>query len=81
MSDVTGHTWDAGQAALPAWSLPKDAVDRIALPAHWPERVTRDWALGGSTGEGVRVCILDSGVDADASLRRRARERRRHLDR
>jgi subtilisin family serine protease len=40
-----------------------DAVDAIALPAEWPERVTREWAFGGATGSGVRVCILDSGVD------------------
>jgi subtilisin len=66
--DVTGHSWDASQAALPAWSLPKDAVDRIALPAQWPEQVTREWALGDATGEGVRVCILDSGVDASHPL-------------
>lgn len=64
MQDVSAHGWDAGQAALPAWSLPKDAVDRIALPGDWPERVTREWALGGSTGKGARVCILDSGVEA-----------------
>jgi len=64
VQDVSAHGWDAGQAALPAWSLPKDAVDRIALPGDWPERVTREWALGGSTGKGARVCILDSGVEA-----------------
>jgi subtilisin len=68
VQDVAAHGWDASKPGLPAWSLPKDAVDRIALPAHWPERVTRDWALGGSTGEGVRVCILDSGVDASHPL-------------
>ena len=68
MTDITAHGWDAGQAALPAWSLPKDAVDRIALPSQWPERVTRDWALGGSTGKGARVCILDSGVEAGHPL-------------
>jgi subtilisin len=68
VQDVTSHGWDAAQAALPAWSLPKDAVDRIALPVYWPERVTRDWALQGSTGKGVRVCILDSGVDATHPL-------------
>ena len=64
MSEVAAHGWDASKTALPAWSLPKDAVDRIALPAHWPERVTREWALGDATGDGIRVCILDSGVDA-----------------
>ncbi|MEX2211072.1 MAG: S8 family serine peptidase [Gaiellaceae bacterium] len=49
---------------LPAWSLPADAVDRIAIPVEWPERVDRAWAWDGSTGKGVRVCILDSGVEA-----------------
>jgi len=68
VSDVTAHGWDASEAALPAWSLPKDAVDRIALPGDWPEHVTRDWALGGSTGKGARVCILDSGVEAGHPL-------------
>ena len=48
---------------LPAWSLPADAVERIALPSGWPEHVTREWAWGGATGADVRVCILDSGVD------------------
>ncbi len=65
---MTAHGLDAGQAALPAWSLPKDAVDRIALPTHWPEQVTLEWALGGSTGKGARVCILDSGVEAGHPL-------------
>ena len=68
MSEVATHASDANKSALPAWSLPKDAVDRIALPVHWPERVTREWALGGATGEGVRVCILDSGVDPSHPL-------------
>jgi subtilisin family serine protease len=53
---------------LPAWSLPADAVERIAIPVEWPERVTRDWALAGSTGEGVRVCVVDSGVEHDHPL-------------
>jgi subtilisin len=65
---VLAHAWDASREALPAWSLPKDAVDRIALPSTWPERVTREWAWGDSTGEGVRVCILDSGVDGGHPL-------------
>jgi subtilisin family serine protease len=58
----------AAEEELPAWSLPADAVDRIALPSEWPERVTRSWALGDSTGAGVRVCILDSGVEPDHPL-------------
>jgi subtilisin len=53
---------------LPAWSLAADAVDRIAVPAEWPEQVTREWALADATGAGVRVCILDSGVERDHPL-------------
>src|SRR5947199_1745731 len=48
---------------LPAWSLPASAGDSIRLPSSWPDRVTRDWAWGGATGAGVRVCVLDSGIE------------------
>jgi subtilisin len=50
---------------LPAWSLPASASSQIGIGVEWPERVTRDWAWGGSTGAGARVCILDSGVQPD----------------
>jgi subtilisin family serine protease len=53
---------------LPAWSLPAAASQEIGIGVEWPERVTADWALGGSTGAGVRVCILDSGVQPDHPL-------------
>jgi subtilisin len=49
---------------IPAWSLPAGAGERIAIGVDWPERVTREWAFGGSTGAGVRVCILDSGIES-----------------
>ena len=52
-----------GEEDLPAWSLPAAAGKAIRLPATWPERVTREWAFGGATGAGVRVCVLDSGVE------------------
>jgi subtilisin len=54
-----------GDGPLPAWSLPADAVERIRVELDWPDRVTRAWALDGATGEGVRVCVLDSGVEPD----------------
>ena len=54
----------AQSRVLPAWSLSASALDGIAIPLEWPEVVDREWAWGGSTGSGVRVCILDSGVDA-----------------
>ena len=60
MHDAVGH---AGET-LPAWSLPKDGVEGISLSSQWPDRVTREWAWAGSTGKGVRVCILDSGVES-----------------
>jgi subtilisin len=57
-----------GASDLPAWSLPAGAATTIALQDEWPEGVTREWAWGGSTGRGVRVCILDSGVERDHPL-------------
>jgi subtilisin family serine protease len=53
---------------LPAWSLPADAVEQIGIPVDWPERVTRDWALGGSAGAGARVCVVDSGIEPEHPL-------------
>ncbi len=54
--------------SLPAWSLPAGAADRIALRHDGPQEVTREWAWGDSTGAGVRVCILDSGIERDHPL-------------
>jgi subtilisin len=62
MSAVAHETPDERR---PAWSLPAAAGEGLRLPVTWPERVTRDWAWGSSTGAGVRVCVLDSGVERD----------------
>src|ERR671936_1269402 len=53
---------------LPAWSLPADEAERISIGVEWPERITREWAWGDSTGKGIRVCILDSGVEGGHPL-------------
>ena len=53
---------------LPAWSLSRDAGEWIRIANPLPERVDRGWALGGATGKGVRVCILDSGVEGGHPL-------------
>ena len=58
----------AHERPLPAWSLPSGAAESLELPTEWPGRVTREWAWGGSTGDGVKVCILDSGVEATHRL-------------
>lgn len=49
---------------LPAWSLDRDAVLERPQRSVWPLGDARTWAWGGSSGAGVRVCILDSGVDS-----------------
>lgn len=50
---------------FPAWS---DAfmADRLALTGPpLPTSITRQWAFGQSQGAGVRVAVVDSGIDAD----------------
>jgi len=49
-----------------AWS--SLGAKRERLPPRWSEPVTRDWAWGGSTGRGVRVCFVDSGIEPDHPL-------------
>lgn len=50
---------------LPEWSGAFDAdvleaVDSLPLP-----RPTREWAIAGATGRGVKIAVIDSGIDAD----------------
>jgi subtilisin family serine protease len=48
---------------LPAFSWPTRPEDQPRVfPVPWHE-VTPEWAWGGSTGKGVKVCIVDSGVE------------------
>jgi subtilisin len=53
---------------LQAWSLPAEAAAALPPASPWPGLVSREWAWGGSTGAGVRVCVVDSGVDAGHPL-------------
>ncbi len=48
---------------LPAWSLAA-GLERAVVQPEWPCPLTPEWAFGGSTGAGVRVAIVDSGVEA-----------------
>lgn len=56
----------AGDAALPAWSNQFAADARRELSALGPiGALTREWAWGNGTGKGVRVAVVDSGIEAD----------------
>jgi subtilisin len=55
---------DHDEAARPAWSLTRGASGSIGLDNPLPDRVDRAWALGGATGKGVKVCVLDSGIES-----------------
>ena len=51
---------------LPAWSwqFAPDQIQQLSplLEIEW---MTPEWAWGGSTGAGVRVAVIDSGIDND----------------
>jgi subtilisin len=50
---------------LPAFSWPTKPEDQPRIvPVPW-EQMTPQWAWGGSTGKGMKVCIVDSGIEAD----------------
>jgi subtilisin len=46
------------------WNALGWTPEEITVAADWPARVTREWAWSGSSGRGVRVCLVDSGIDA-----------------
>jgi subtilisin family serine protease len=53
------------EATLPAIGWPVRPEDRPPVfPVPW-EDITPEWAWGGSTGAGIKVCIVDSGIEAD----------------
>jgi subtilisin len=55
----------ASAEPLLSYSLRADGAEAISVASSWPFQVSREWAFGDSTGEGVRVCVLDSGIEAD----------------
>jgi len=49
----------------PAWSAVFEAASVRPIEAIPPvDDVTREWAWGGSTGKGVKVAVIDSGIEA-----------------
>jgi subtilisin len=50
----------------PAWSAAFDSDTLQPMPEiRLPSPITREWAWGGSAATGVRVAVVDSGIDAD----------------
>jgi subtilisin len=50
------------------WKLNGPHAEVADVPSDWPLDRVREWAWGGATGAGVRVCILDSGIEPDHPL-------------
>jgi subtilisin len=48
---------------VPAWGIPSENIERDLVEAGHMSLVSPEWAWGGSDGSGVRVCVLDSGID------------------
>lgn len=50
----------------PAWSAAFAGDELASVERIAPlEQITREWAWAGSTGSGVKVAVMDSGIDAD----------------
>lgn len=56
----------AEEELRPAWSqsFAADAIQQLTAVGPFA-RLTPDWAWGGSTGKGIRVAVVDSGIEHD----------------
>lgn len=53
-------------SSQPAWSGAFSAAELRGITINGPlAGISREWAWGGSTGRGVRVAVVDSGIEAD----------------
>jgi subtilisin len=54
------------EALRPAWSQAFTDESLRSLTSAGPlSRMTREWAWGGSTGGGLRIAVIDSGIEHD----------------
>lgn len=51
------------EASRPAWAFDAASVPPIEAISGLDD-ITAEWAWGGSTGKGVKVAVIDSGIDA-----------------
>jgi subtilisin len=49
---------------IPAWGMPVSVLPSERFDFVAMDQITREWAWQDADGSGVRVCVLDSGVDA-----------------
>jgi Subtilisin-like serine proteases len=54
------------EAVRPAWSqhFATDAIQELLAKGPFA-KITPDWAWGNSTGKGIRVAVVDSGIECD----------------
>ena len=52
-------------AMRPAWSWQRPTADEQLRAVPGLDTLTREWAWAGSTGAGIKVAVIDSGVDND----------------
>jgi subtilisin len=52
-----------GEVLRPAWTRDSMAVQLPGITSL--DQITPAWAWGGATGAGVRIAVIDSGIDAD----------------
>jgi subtilisin len=56
---------------VPAWGAPTAALREEKFDIGLTDHVTPDWAWGDSHGSGVRIAVLDSGVDGSHPMIKR----------
>jgi subtilisin len=53
----------AARVSMLTWNLLGRNPQDIAITNGEPDWITPEWAWGGATGAGIRVCIVDSGIE------------------
>lgn len=53
---------------IPAWGIPTSRVKQECIPVSGMDGISPEWAWQGADGAGVRVCIVDSGIEKSHPL-------------